>query len=86
MYAWMPCRVFSSSPGRSVGGVLLFSGGYFTGLSGSKAGTMYLRMALFLGTMAGVFLADDAYFFMLSWESMALVSFSWSSPTMTRKR
>ncbi len=56
-------------------GVLLFSGGYFTGLSGSKAGTMYLRMALFLGTMAGVFLADDAYFFMLSWESMALVSF-----------
>jgi len=56
-------------------GILIFSGGYFKGLSPSKSSTMFLRIALFLGTMGAVFLADDAYLFMVSWESMALVSF-----------
>ncbi len=56
-------------------GILIFSGGYFKTLSGPKAGRMFLRLALFLGTMTSVVLADDAYLFMLSWESMALVSF-----------
>jgi formate hydrogenlyase subunit 3/multisubunit Na+/H+ antiporter MnhD subunit len=56
--------------GGVAAGVSAFAGGY---LRASRL--MCLCFHLFLASMALVLLADDAYFFMVAWESMALSSF-----------
>ena len=54
-------------------GVSVFSRGYLR--AGPGSGLLGLCYHLFLASMALVLLADDAYFFMVAWETMALSSF-----------
>ena len=54
-------------------GVSVFSRGYLRAQPGT--GLLGLCYHLFLASMALVLLADDAYFFMVAWETMALSSF-----------
>ncbi len=55
--------------------VLLYSTGFFRGISPEKAGWLLLWTPVFLGSMAGVLLAADVFTFLLFWEGMALASF-----------
>lgn len=56
-------------------GISLFSAGYFRGGAHAELGSLCLQYHLFLASMAFVLIADDAYLFMISWESMALASY-----------
>src|SRR5450631_3188476 len=56
-------------------GVSLFSAGYFKSMQGNTLGLLCLEYHLFLASMALVLLADDAYMFMVAWETMALSSY-----------
>ena len=56
-------------------GVSLFSAGYFRTMAGNTLGLLCLEYHLFLAGMALVLLADDAYMFMVAWETMALSSY-----------
>ncbi|HEX7455098.1 MAG TPA: hydrogenase 4 subunit B [Gallionella sp.] len=56
-------------------GVSLFGAGYFKTMPGNVLGLLCLEYHLFLSSMAIVLLADDAYMFMVAWESMALSSY-----------
>lgn len=56
-------------------GVSLFSAGYFKPMQGNTLGLLCLEYHLFLAGMALVLLADDAYMFMVAWETMALSSY-----------
>ncbi len=56
-------------------GISLFSAGYFRTAPGGVLGLLCLQYHLFLASMALVFLADDAYLFMVAWETMALSSY-----------
>lgn len=56
-------------------GVSLFAAGYFRRGEGTPPGLLCLQYHLFLASMALVVLADDAYVFMVMWETMALSSF-----------
>lgn len=56
-------------------GISFFSAGYFRTMPGRALGLLYFQYHLFLASMALVFLADDAYLFMVAWESMALSSY-----------
>jgi len=56
-------------------GVSLYSAGYFKSMQGSTLGLLCLEYHLFLAGMALVLLADDAYMFMVAWETMALSSY-----------
>ena len=56
-------------------GISLFSAGYFRRGQGSAPGLLCLQYHLFLGAMAMVVLADDAYLFMVAWETMAITSY-----------
>jgi formate hydrogenlyase subunit 3/multisubunit Na+/H+ antiporter MnhD subunit len=56
-------------------GVSLFSAGYFRSMQGGALGLLCLQYHLFLAGMALVLLADDAYMFMVAWETMALSSY-----------
>ena len=60
--------------GASVG-ISLFSAGYFRAGEGTAPGLLCLQYHLFLASMGFVLLADDAYGFMVSWETMALSSY-----------
>jgi formate hydrogenlyase subunit 3/multisubunit Na+/H+ antiporter MnhD subunit len=53
--------------------VSLFSAAYFR--SEERAGLIGFQFHLFLASMAFVLIADDAYFFMVAWETMALSSY-----------
>ncbi len=55
-------------------GVLLFSGGSLHAMSPRKKPGFFLNLSFFMASMEGVFLADDAYLFMIFWEAMALFS------------
>ena len=55
-------------------GISVFASGYFRGHAG-PARLLCLCYHAFLASMALVLLADDAYFFMVAWEGMALSSF-----------
>ncbi len=55
--------------------VSLFSAGYFRSSEGTPPGLVCLQYHVFLAAMAAVLLADDAYVFMVAWETMALASF-----------
>ncbi|MGA8862804.1 MAG: hydrogenase 4 subunit B [Gallionella sp.] len=56
-------------------GVSLYSAGYFKTMQGNVLGLLCLEYHLFLAGMALVLLADDAYMFMVAWETMALSSY-----------
>ncbi|HEY4637598.1 MAG TPA: hydrogenase 4 subunit B [Burkholderiales bacterium] len=61
--------------GATAAGVSLFSAGYFRQSEGTPPGLLCLQYHVFLAAMALVVLADDAYAFMVMWETMALASF-----------
>ena len=56
-------------------GISAFAAGYFRKGEGTPPGLMCLEYHVFLSSMVGVILADDAYAFMVMWETMALSSF-----------
>ena len=49
--------------------------GYFRTGKGTAPGLLGLQYHIFLASMAVVMLADDAYLFMVAWETMALASY-----------
>ena len=53
----------------------IFAGGYFRKGQGTAPGVLGLQYHLFLASMGFVLLADDAYAFMVAWETMALSSY-----------
>src|SRR5450631_1360150 len=61
--------------GATAAGISLFSAGYFRDSDGSAPGLLCLQYHTFLAAMALVLIADDAYVFMVAWESMALSSY-----------
>jgi hydrogenase-4 component B len=67
--------VFLFLLGAASTGVSIFAAGYFRRGEGAAPGLLCLQYHLFLASMGFVFLADDAYAFMLAWETMALSSY-----------
>jgi formate hydrogenlyase subunit 3/multisubunit Na+/H+ antiporter MnhD subunit len=61
--------------GAASAGISIFAAGYFRRGEGTSAGLMCLQYHLFLASMGFVLLADDAYAFMVAWETMALSSY-----------
>jgi formate hydrogenlyase subunit 3/multisubunit Na+/H+ antiporter MnhD subunit len=61
--------------GAATAGISLFAGGYFRQGHGAAPGLLCLQYHIFLASMGCVLLADDAYAFMVAWESMALSSY-----------
>lgn len=61
--------------GAAAAGISLFSAGYFRSGAGTAPGLLCLYYHVFLAGMALVILADDAYLFMVAWETMALASY-----------
>jgi hydrogenase-4 component B len=61
--------------GCASAGVSAFAAGYFRRGEGTPPGQLCLEYHVFLASMVGVVLADDAYAFMVMWETMALSSF-----------
>ncbi len=53
----------------------VFAAGYFRSERGTAPGLLCLQYHLFLASMGGVLLANDAYSFMVAWETMALASY-----------
>jgi hydrogenase-4 component B len=56
-------------------GISVYAGGYFRSESAARLGLICLQYHVFLAAMAFVILADDAYLFMVAWETMALSSY-----------
>jgi hydrogenase-4 component B len=56
-------------------GISVYAAGYFRKGEGAAPGLLCFEYHLFLASMLMVLLADDAYAFMVAWESMALSSF-----------
>jgi len=56
-------------------GVSVFAAGYFRRGQGTPPGLLCLQYHVFLASMGLVLLADDAYAFMVAWETMALSSY-----------
>jgi len=61
--------------GGASAGISMFSAGYFRPSEGAAPGLVSLQYHTFLAAMALVLIADDAYAFMVAWETMALASF-----------
>ena len=61
--------------GAASAGISAFAAGYFRKGEGTPPGLLCLEYHVFLASMVGVILADDAYSFMVMWETMALSSF-----------
>jgi len=61
--------------GATAAGVSAFAAGYFRKGEGTPPGLLCLEYHVFLASMALVVVADDAYAFMVMWETMALSSF-----------
>lgn len=61
--------------GAASAGISIFAAGYFRRGEGTPPGLLCLEYHVFLASMAGVVLADDAYSFMVMWETMALSSY-----------
>jgi len=61
--------------GAAGAAISLFSAGYFRSSEGTPPGVICFQYHVFLAAMAFVLVADDAYAFMVAWESMALASF-----------
>lgn len=60
--------------GASIG-ISLFSVGYFRNMAHGTLALLTFEYHVFMAAMALVFMADDAYLFMVAWESMALSSY-----------
>ncbi len=67
--------VFLFLLGAASAGISVFAAGYFRRGHGTSAGLLCLQYHLFLASMGFVLLADDAYAFMVAWETMALSSY-----------
>jgi len=61
--------------GATSAGISIFAAGYFRRGEGTAPGLLCLQYHLFLASMGMVLLADDAYSFMVAWETMALSSY-----------
>lgn len=61
--------------GAASAGISVFAAGYLRRDEGASPGLLCLQYHLFLASMALVLLADDAYAFMVAWETMALSSY-----------
>ena len=61
--------------GGVAAGVSAFAAGYFRQGEGTPPGLICLEYHVFLASIAMVVLADDAYMFMVVWETMAFSSF-----------
>ena len=74
--------VFLVLLGAASAGISIFAAGYFRRGEGTAPGLLCLQYHLFLASMGFVLLADDAYAFMLAWETHGhLVLFSGHHPT-----
>ncbi|MFA7281412.1 MAG: hydrogenase 4 subunit B [Sterolibacterium sp.] len=67
--------VFLLLVGGTATGISIYASGYLRKGEGTAPGLQCLEYHIFLASMALVLLADDAYAFMVAWESMALSSF-----------
>jgi len=67
--------VFMAVLGAASAGISLFGAGYFRRGQGTPPGLLCLEYHVFLAAMGLVLLADDAYAFMVAWETMALSSY-----------
>lgn len=67
--------IFLMLLGGTAAGVSLFAAGYFRQGEGTLPGLLCLQYHVFLASMGLVLLADDAYAFMVAWETMALSSY-----------
>ena len=61
--------------GATSAAVSLYSAGYFRADDGTAPGLICFQYHVFLAAMAMVLVADDAYLFMVAWETMALASY-----------
>jgi len=61
--------------GATAAGISCYAAGYFSGRGHGSSGLTCLQYHWFLASMAAVLLADDAYLFMVAWETMALSSY-----------
>ena len=61
--------------GAASSGISMFAAGYFRRGHGTSAGLLCVQYHLFLASMGFLLLADDAYAFMVAWETMALSSY-----------
>src|SRR5690606_28534699 len=61
--------------GMVASGVSIYAAGYFRSGEGTAPGLLCLQYHVFLASMAMVLLADDAFGFMVAWETMALSSY-----------
>lgn len=61
--------------GSAAAGISCFAAGYFRAGEGTPPGLLCLQYHVFLASMVLVLLADDAYGFMVCWETMALSSY-----------
>jgi formate hydrogenlyase subunit 3/multisubunit Na+/H+ antiporter MnhD subunit len=61
--------------GGAAFGITVYASGYFKSMEAGPLALLALWYHLFLGGMATVLLADDAYAFMVAWEVMALSSY-----------
>ncbi|MBV9724652.1 MAG: hydrogenase 4 subunit B, partial [Gammaproteobacteria bacterium] len=61
--------------GSTAAGISVFAAGYFRRGHGTSAGLLCLQYHLFLASMGLLLLADDAYAFMVAWETMAVSSY-----------
>lgn len=61
--------------GAAGAGISVFAAGYFRKGTGTPPGLLCLEYHVFLASMVLVIMADDAYAFMVAWETMALSSF-----------
>ena len=68
-------RFFLFLLGATSSGISIFAAGYFRRGEGTLPGLLCLQYHLFLASMGFVLLADDAYAFMVAWETMALSSY-----------
>jgi hydrogenase-4 component B len=68
-------RFFLLLIGASTAGISVFAAGYFRHDMGAAPGLLCLQYHTFLAAMAVVVMADDAYLFMVAWETMALSSY-----------
>jgi hydrogenase-4 component B len=56
-------------------GISVYCAGYFESAGGGEIRLVCLQYHVFLASMALVLVADDAYLFMVAWETMALASY-----------
>lgn len=67
--------VFLVLIGLTTPGISLYAAGYFRPGEGTAPGLQCLQYHVFLASMVMVVLADDAFAFMVAWETMALSSY-----------